>query len=419
MKKIIYALLSFFLACGFQSCANDEEEVFDKSASERMSETLANCSDILQAPKNGWLLKYYAGTGYSYGGYNMIVSFADGKVTAASEIASPDAVYRSSYALVSDQGPVLSFNTYNPILHFFGSPSFGSLDGYQGDFEFVIMSASADSIVLKGKKWANKMVMTPMAESTDWETYLNSIVQIESENPYVDYKGVVDNKNVKLSFSDSWHVISVEVGDSVVSTPGFIYSPTGITFYTPVNIAGHSFESLTWNATDTIFSGKATDGTLGSFKVYISPEYKKYLGTWSVDINGTLYSMLVSEKTPGQSFIVSGPELPFPFVATYNSADDKISITTQTVGEYDGYIVKLCPWDAEAGYLTQTEGIGMESKITSTSPLTLSFSDNGVWSNYTVNSYILYLFDSADDYIGAYSGGTYQFPYINGAVKDN
>lgn len=419
MKKIIYALISFFLACGFQSCANDEEEVFDKSASERMSEALASYSKILQTPKNGWLLRYYAGAEYALGGYNMIVSFADGKVTAASEIASTDAVYRSSYDLISDQGPVLTFNTYNPILHFFGSPSSSSLDGYQGDYEFVIMSASADSIVLKGKKWANKMIMTPMPESVSWETYLDNIVEIESENLYIDYKGIVDNKNVKLSFSDSWHVMDVTVGDSIVSTSAFIYSSTGITFSTPVEIAGHSFESLTWNNTDTIFSGTAIDGTLGSFKVYISPEYKKYLGTWSVDINGTLYSMLVSEKTPGQSFIISGPKLPFPFVATYNSADDKISITTQTVGEYNGYIVKLCPWDAEAGYLTQTEGIGMESKVTSTSPLTLTFSDNGVWSNYTVNSYILYMFDSADDYIGVYSGGTARFPFINGAVKDN
>lgn len=419
MKKIIYALLSFFLACGFQSCANDEKEVFDKSASERMSEALATYSGILQAPKNGWLLKYYAGTGYSYGGYNMIVSFANGKVTAASEIASPDAVYRSSYALVSDQGPVLTFNTYNPILHYFGSPSYGSLDGYQGDFEFVIMSASADSIVLKGKKWANKMVMTPMPKSMNWETYLDSIVKIEDENPYIDYKGVVDNKNVKLSFSDSWHVMSIEVGDAVVSMPSFIYSSTGITFYAPVDIAGHSFESLTWNATDTIFSGKAVDGTLGSFKVYISPEYKKYLGTWSVDINGTLYSMLVSENIPGQSFIVSGPELPFPFVAIYNSADDKISITTQNVGEYDGHIVKLCPWEKPGGYFTWTAGIGLESKIISRSPLKLTFSDNGVWSSYTVSSYILYMFDSADNRIGVYSGGTARFPYINGAVKVN
>lgn len=419
MNKIIYALLSFFLACGFQSCANDEKEVFDKSASERMSEALATYSDILQAPKNGWLLKYYAGTEYSYGGYNMIVSFANGKVTAASEIASSDAVYHSSYALVSDQGPVLTFNTYNPILHYFGSPSYGSLDGYQGDFEFVIMSASADSIVLKGKKWANKMVMTPMPKSMNRETYLDSIVKIEDENPYIDYKGVVDNKNVKLSFSDSWHSMSVEVGDAVVSTPVFIYSSTGITFHTPVDIAGHSFESLTWNATDTIFSGKAVDGTLGSFKVYISPEYKKYLGAWSVDINGTLYSMLVSENIPGQSFIVSGPELPFPFVVIYNSADDKISITTQTVGEYNGNIVKLCPWEKPGGYFTWTDGIGLESKIISRSPLKLTFSDNGVWSSYTVSSYILYMFDSADNRIGVYSGGIARFPYINGAVKVN
>ncbi len=419
IKKIIYTLLSLFLICTFQSCTNDEEEIFDKSASERMSEALAKYSDILQVPTNGWLLKYYAGENYSYGGYNMILSFDNGKVSASSEIASTDVVLKSSYDLISDQGPVLTFNTYNPILHFFGSPSFSNLNGYQGDYEFVIMSASADSVVLKGKRWANKMVMTPISESVDWKSYLDDIVKVETENLFVEYKGTVDDKEITLSFSDSWHAMDVIAGDSVLSSPSFIYSSVGLSFQKPLEIEGHVFESLTWNKTDTIFSGKATDGTLASFKVYISPKYKKYLGVWNVDINGKLYVMNVAENIPGQSFLISGPKLPFPFIATYNASLDNISVVTQDVGEYLGYVVKLCPWDISKGYLTKADGVGMESKIVSLNPLILEFIDNGKWNGHKVNSFLLYMFDSANDYVSGYSGGTYRFPYINKAEKVN
>jgi hypothetical protein len=415
MKKIIYSILLLFVAFGFQSCVNEEKEVFDKSASVRMSEALANYSKILQSPKNGWRLRYYAGEDYAYGGYNMLISFADGKANVASEIAGTEDVFHSSYDLISNQGPVLTFDTFNPVMHFFGTPSDSSLDGYQGDYEFVVMSASADSVVLKGKKWGNKMVMTPMPEKTEWKSYLDSIVKIQSENIYPDYVGKVDSKDVKLSFVQN-HTMDIAVGSSS-SSNSYIYSTKGIEFNAPADIAGHVFKTLEWSSVDTTFVGTAIDGTKGSFKIYISPEFKKYIGTWNVTINNVIYSATVAQDVPGKSFKVTGPKFPFPFIADYNSIDDKVSVLTQEVGTFNGNIVKLCPWDASVGYLTWSDGIGMESTITSKSPLTLTFADNGRWSSYTVNSFLLYMFDSAGNRIGAYSGGTYRFPFVTKAVK--
>ncbi|MBP1593475.1 MAG: hypothetical protein H6Q12_493 [Bacteroidetes bacterium] len=415
MKKIIYCILLLFVAFGFQSCVDDEKEVFNKSASERMSEALANYSKILQSPKNGWRLRYYAGADYAYGGYNMLVSFADGKANVASEITETDTIYRSGYDLISNQGPVLTFDTFNPVMHFFGTPSSSSLDGYQGDYEFVIMSASADSVVLKGKKWGNKMVMTPMPEKTEWKSYLDSIVNIQNENIYPEYVGTIGSKETKLSFTQ-YHTLEISSGGSS-STNSYICNTKGIEFNTPADIAGHTFNSLSWNNVDTTFVGTATDGTKGSFKIYISPEYKKYIGTWNITINGTIYTANVAQNVPGQSFTVKSTQLPYPFVANYSSTDDKVSVLTQDLGIFGEYTVKLCPWDANAGYLTWSDNIGMESTITSKDPLTLTFANNGRWSSYTVNSYLLYLFDSAGNRIGKYTGGNYKFPFVTKAVK--
>jgi hypothetical protein len=415
MKKTIYSILILFVTLGFQSCVNDEKEVFSKSASERMSEAMAKYSEILESPKNGWRLSYYAGEDKAYGGYNMLISFADGKANVASEIAETDTIYHSSYDIISNQGPVLTFDTFNPVMHFFGSPSSSSLDGFQGDYEFVIMSASADSVVLKGKKWKNKMVMTPMPEKTEWKSYLDSIITIQSENSFPEYVCTIGGKETKLSFSEN-HTMDISY-ESSSSTNSFIYNTKGIEFSSPADIAGHEFKSLEWSSIDTTFVGTSTDGTKASFKIYISPEYKKYIGTWGITINGTIFTANVVQNVPGQSFTVTSTQLPFPFVANYSPADDKVSVTTQNVGTYSEYTVKLCPWDANEGYLTWSDNIGMESTITSKSPLTLTFADNGRWSTYTVNSYLLYLFDSAGTRIGKYTGGNYKFPFVTKAVK--
>ena len=115
MKKILYLLLllPFF---SLQSCVEDEKDIFDASAAERIAAAMKEYRATLAAAENGWLLAYYPEKNHSIGGYNMMAKFtADGYVTLSSEVATThyevgDTV-TSQYEIISDMGPVLTFNT--------------------------------------------------------------------------------------------------------------------------------------------------------------------------------------------------------------------------------------------------------------------------------------------------------------------
>ena len=82
----------------------------------------------------------------------MFMKFKSGKAYVSSDIAPGSMVTSSSYDVISDRGPVITFNTYNMIMHYLASPSMSNVEGEQGDYEFVITKTTQDSIYVKGKK---------------------------------------------------------------------------------------------------------------------------------------------------------------------------------------------------------------------------------------------------------------------------
>ena len=85
MKKIYNLLFLLTALMTYSSCTSEVDDVFDKSSSERIEETMSNTNAILKANTKGWIMKYYANT--MYGGYNVYCKFNQDKtVTVASEI---------------------------------------------------------------------------------------------------------------------------------------------------------------------------------------------------------------------------------------------------------------------------------------------------------------------------------------------
>jgi hypothetical protein len=101
-------------------------------------------------------MEYFPSSQQTYGGFNVLARFSDAEVTIASEIADFDTTEKSSFSLKQSAGPVLTFDTYNEIFHTFSDPNssksgLGSNGkGMEGDFEFLIMKATQDSVILKG-----------------------------------------------------------------------------------------------------------------------------------------------------------------------------------------------------------------------------------------------------------------------------
>lgn len=165
MKKYIPIVL--VLACVFIACSRDEESLFDKNATERAQEALDNANAVLVAPKYGWEMIYFANK--ESRGYNIIMKFDEnGRVTATAKNAATtgNAIKTdstSTWQVKLDYGPILTFDTYNDVFHAWADPQEDG-DGLLGDYEFLILSATQERVVLKGKKHSAYSILRPMPD---------------------------------------------------------------------------------------------------------------------------------------------------------------------------------------------------------------------------------------------------------------
>jgi len=190
MKKIFY-VSALILTLSLVSCAPSEvDDLFDESPAARLDNAVKNYTELLKSNGGRWLMQYFANS--SEEGYNFIMTFhEDGSVDISTQNAEVnDGAFfsdRSLWEVVSDYGPVLSFNTYNKAFHVFSSPqSDGS--GHEGDYEFMILNANEDQINLRAKKSRDKgavinIVMTRLS-STEYPTdedYFNELTAVRRD----------------------------------------------------------------------------------------------------------------------------------------------------------------------------------------------------------------------------------------------
>lgn len=204
MKNILYIGLICASALTFTaSCVNEEDDIFDKSAAERLNEASELYSNRLTASPNGWAVQLYPTTEDEtpYGnGYLLLFRFHKNKSVDAATYtylkssSNENKVWEyltdtSSWDVITDNGPVLTFNTYNKVVHLFSDPedikSTGTAEipndetgkGIQGDYEFIIVDAPEDAsyMMLKGKKRGTYNLLTPVEEGVDFESYLMDV----------------------------------------------------------------------------------------------------------------------------------------------------------------------------------------------------------------------------------------------------
>lgn len=259
MKKIFFYIMFAVAGLSLQSCLHDDDEIFDKSAAERINEAVANAKEVLTSSQEGWVMHYYVGQEYAYGGLNLAMKFTDGKVQMYNETAqNSDGSYKSvvsTYKITRDQGPVLAFDTYNDLLHVYGDPA-GSgptdVDGWEADYEFVIMNISEDqnTITLKGKKFNNTIVLErlnrPVAEYFDAATKMAESLTNAGILAYT----VGDKKAKFYPGSSEYSVKYVDDKGEVasVSVP-FTSTDKGVLFNEPIELFGDTLKGI--NAKDT------------------------------------------------------------------------------------------------------------------------------------------------------------------------
>jgi hypothetical protein len=168
------------------SCLFEEENIFDESAAQRVNTAMEEDFNLLTSASNGWVLNYFPTSDKE--GYTLLMNFnKDNTVTIAAKNNLTNNIYNSEVSLfemIADNGPVLTFNSYNEYLHGFSVPdeSHGGSQGkgLEGDYEFIIMETSPDRILLKGKKRGVKMDLRRLPENQDWKEYFTSIEQMNT-----------------------------------------------------------------------------------------------------------------------------------------------------------------------------------------------------------------------------------------------
>jgi len=280
MRKLkfisILAAVSFVV---LPACQQLEEDVFEKPSSTRLSEFLEDIRTTLAAEQYGWTLDYFPGS--KYAGVTYALKFTGQQVTATLE-TNPTVSETSSYALTTDDGPVLSFDTYNTVLHAYATPDQRNYQAKGGDFEFEISSfdKAKKEIVLIGKRSRNHCTLRPLGKSA--EEYFAGVKEFESSLAVPAAAGTVDGKEYELYLDSGNRSISItEKGaeDEEAQTVRYVLTENTLRFSEPFTIGNVEFDEWTYDTQAETLNGSGV-----SFLKFIPPgyvTYEEYLGDYT------------------------------------------------------------------------------------------------------------------------------------------
>lgn len=413
MKKLLYLLIISVSFWALYSCTPEEDDIFNESAANRMTDQLKEYKSILTDAPNGWLMQYYPDNMQAYGGYNYLISFGTGdSVVIAGDIADPETTQTSLYSLISNTGPVLTFNTYNQLLHFFSEPKNSSdTDGYAGDYEFIFMEVTTDRIVLKGTKTGNKIVMTQFAAGQTWKSYLESIASLEETSTFGRYKVYLNDQQILTISTSDRNFIIPDTIDGIPETygAGFIYTPEGIQMYKPLALGGAEATNFTWNSENKSFECK--DGVAMRLEAYPPTHYRDYedfTGNWEMAYGTKKGNVQLIENVKGKSYTLKG--LILDINVEYNKMEGGLIFRPQYLGIYNGYYAHLCV--IGGGYISWSSNytyVGYWDEQTGN--LRIVFQDSGTW-DYPITSIVLAAFDSETASGSSYKGNLLSLPNI-------
>lgn len=180
------------------SCTFEQDDYFDETAALRVKHTNDNIKkrlvDQSAEGSNGWVMQYFvAGTDdYSFEGFNLFGRFFDdGKVTLAGNHrflrngnANKYTESSSTFKMLAEEGPVLSFDTWNDVLTVFEDPvdptaAPGTIsnngEGMFGDHNLVLTSLKDDELLFLGERHRAEVRFIPC--DRPWADYMAAVTE--------------------------------------------------------------------------------------------------------------------------------------------------------------------------------------------------------------------------------------------------
>ncbi len=319
MKKL-YLILLAAIGMTMTSCLMEEKELFDQTPAERMEAYLEGYRTLLAESEGGWLLQYYPEENQSYGGYAYILQFSKDSVTAYFQLATDTEVSVSSlYKMTPDDGPVITFDTYNDYIHFFATPSVSDYEAMHGDYEFRIVGKNSDAseIYMKGKRTNNNYTLVKFTGNP--AEYLNKINEVEVAMAAPAYRMVMDADTTVCSISGNvfeyeYNVYTTEDTTVVAGSMAFCYTPEGVDFYAPVEINGTEYTKLIFNAENGTLATE--DGKVTVIQIIPPLNEMFVLGNWfikysTLSAEGKYYFDIVKKNEDA-----IGEELQYAFIGS-------------------------------------------------------------------------------------------------------
>lgn len=406
----VFAVVAAVLSC------QKQEKVFDESSSARMEKFLDNVQSVISESQNGWYMTYYTkhedviGPGSIY-----TIQFdkpASGKATIFHEEVKPAEGWGDScnYKLTRDDGPVLTFDTYNAVMHYFATSSGEYYQSRGGDFEFDILSACADSVVLRGKRTHNYYKMYPLAEEAN--AYIEKVQTMAQSLTIGLVEAEITGGLIEMEIDLARRVVAIgrkdADDDEIVEVP-FVITPTGFKLYETLDFQGVKFK-------DFVFDEDAMSLTSNGITFnMVVPEgympYSKFLGKYTLkNALGTREVSLV-EKVKGRSFNLHGLNANYDVEVTYNAGQGSLYVYVQQIGSnaQNGHQYWLTVSDGNQFTWSTSAAAKTEVDDPEKNDFTLSFVDAGLYSSFAVSSF----------WLAEFSGAPSSDSYIKGGITVN
>ena len=370
--KAKYILFVGLLAATFAACSRDEKDLFEKPAAIRAQEAIENAIDVLTANQNGWEMAYFPNLESDAKGYNMVLNFnkngmvsvtAKNMATTGNKIMTDTA---STWAVKSDYGPILTFDTYNDVFHAFSDPRDDGA-GLLGDYEFLILKATPELVLLKGKKHSAYTVMRPM-KNTDLTAYFAACEKMQNN--------LFGNNNI----------VTLTQGDDKM----YLYNGAEGQFQSAAYGSSLIAEAATYHPVCATEDGIIVSTGFGEdihdhvfYYDSVKGELKSELGTVMNAGNlNLLFKSYFSDNLSGWAIDATGIESVAPFLDQINTfaKDPKKSTNIKVMGY--GYKQSLNMYEGgyfilvKVGYKQEGKGKEKEAKLLWTVDVTMD--ENGV-----------------------------------------
>jgi hypothetical protein len=253
MKQLLYIISAALL---FTACKKDTVKVFEETPEERMSARINELNTALLGAEHGW--KAFLTTS-GRGGYGFYMDFDPSQsivMVADLNDESATKTHSSTFRIKWIMNATLMFDTYNyismladPVPSVYGGAA-GS--GLQSDIEFEYQRTNGDTVVLRGFKYKNDLILVK-ATAEQKNRYLSSAFKanideittffVNKQNNYINVKGTANN--IEFVLDKSAKVAKFQYlneGGSVTQvTAKYGYEDQGIVFEDGFTVYGVTF----------------------------------------------------------------------------------------------------------------------------------------------------------------------------------